>query len=294
MENIDPIGIHTGDSFVVAPTQTLTAKECNMLKASAIKIIKALKIEGGCNVQFALDTVSNQYYVIEVNPRVSRSSALASKASGYPIAKITTKIAIGYNLHEIKISITQTTLASFEPTLDYVVVKIPKWPFDKFSTGDRMLGTKMKATGEIMAIGRTFISSFKKAVTSLEERYTGLSHRGFETLEKADLLKELALQDDRRIFRLAQALYNGIEIARALHRNALIHMQGDRTIAVQCTHGKGGTWAGCLDNLRHGWSPLFVFQDSSPAMAALMEQGATGIKQLTTISGLTPTQISLF
>ena len=214
MENIDPIGIHTGDSFVVAPTQTLTAKECNMLKASAIKIIKALKIEGGCNVQFALDTVSNQYYVIEVNPRVSRSSALASKASGYPIAKITTKIAIGYNLHEIKNSITQTTLASFEPTLDYVVVKIPKWPFDKFSTGDRMLGTKMKATGEIMAIGRTFISSFKKAVTSLEERYTGLLHRGFETLEKTDLLKELALQDDRRIFRLAQALYNGIEIEK--------------------------------------------------------------------------------
>ena len=168
MENIDPIGIHTGDSFVVAPTQTLTNKECQMLRSSALKIIRALKIEGGCNVQFALDTVSNQYYVIEVNPRVSRSSALASKATGYPIAKVTTKIAIGYNLHEIKNAITQTTTAAFEPSIDYVVTKIPKWPFDKFASGDRILGTKMKATGEVMGIGRTFESSFKKAVKNFQ------------------------------------------------------------------------------------------------------------------------------
>ena len=211
MENIDPIGIHTGDSFVVAPCQTLTDSEAGMLRASAIKIIKALKIEGGCNVQFALDTTSNQYYVIEVNPRVSRSSALASKATGYPIAKITTKIAIGYQLHEIKNPLTGKT-AAFEPTIDYVVTKIPKWPFDKFSSGDRILGTKMKATGEIMAIGRTFVSSFKKAVTSLEERYTGLLRRGFEELRNEELLTELYIQDDRRIFRLAQALYNENEI----------------------------------------------------------------------------------
>ena len=180
MENIDPIGIHTGDSFVVAPSQTLTNNEYQMLRTSAIKIIRALKIEGGCNVQFALDTKSNQYYVIEVNPRVSRSSALASKATGYPIAKITTKIAIGYNLHEIQNSVTKKTVAAFEPALDYVVVKIPKWPFDKFATGDRILGTKMKATGEVMAIGRTFCSGFKKAITSLEGKKTGLLHHKFE------------------------------------------------------------------------------------------------------------------
>ncbi len=213
MENIDPIGIHTGDSFVVAPSQTLTNSECNMLRDSAIKIVRALKIEGSCNVQFALDTVSNQYYIIEVNPRVSRSSALASKATGYPIAKIATKIAMGYNLHEIKNPITGKC-AAFEPAIDYVVTKIPKWPFDKFSTGDRMLGTKMKATGEIMAIGRTFASSFKKAVTSLEERYTGLLHRGFEEFSNDKLLTELYIQDDRRIFRLAQAIYNGNELNR--------------------------------------------------------------------------------
>ena len=213
MENIDPIGIHTGDSFVVAPCQTLTNNEIQMLRTSAINIVKTLKIEGSCNVQFALDTVSNQYYIIEVNPRVSRSSALASKATGYPIAKIATKIAIGYNLHEIKNSITGKS-AAFEPAIDYVVTKIPKWPFDKFSSGDRILGTKMKATGEIMAIGRTFVSSFKKAVTSLEERYTGLLYRGFEELSNEELLTELYIQDDRRIFRLAQALYNNNELNR--------------------------------------------------------------------------------
>ncbi len=214
MENIDPIGIHTGDSFVVAPSQTLTNNEFQMLRSSAIKIIRALNIEGGCNVQFALDTYSNQYYVIEVNPRVSRSSALASKATGYPIAKIATKIAIGYNLHEIKNSVTQKTSAAFEPALDYVVVKIPKWPFDKFSSGDRILGTKMKATGEIMAIGRNFNSAFKKAVTSLEERYTGLLHRGFENQNSEELINDLYIQDDRRIFRIAQALRNGVDIIK--------------------------------------------------------------------------------
>lgn len=212
MENIDPIGIHTGDSFVVAPSQTLTNNEYQMLRSSAIKIIRALNIEGGCNVQFALDNYSNQYYVIEVNPRVSRSSALASKATGYPIAKITTKIAIGYNLHEIKNSVTQKTYAAFEPALDYVVVKIPKWPFDKFATGDRILGTKMKATGEIMAIGRNFNSAFKKAVASLEDKNTGLLHRGFDELNNEELIRELYIQDDRRIFRVAQALSNGVEI----------------------------------------------------------------------------------
>lgn len=210
MENIDPIGIHTGDSFVVAPSQTLTANEAKMLRSSAIKIIRALKIEGGCNVQYALDPVSNHYYVIEVNPRVSRSSALASKATGYPIAKVTAKIAIGYDLHEIKNAVTKTTVAAFEPTIDYVVTKIPKWPFDKFAKGDRILGTKMKATGEVMAIGRTFESSFKKAVTSIEEKHTDLL-RGMHSSCSEDELKALLhVQDDRRIFRVAEALNRNI------------------------------------------------------------------------------------
>lgn len=212
MENIDPIGIHTGDSFVVAPTQTLTNKECQMLRSAALKIIKALKIEGGCNVQFALDTVSNQYYVIEVNPRVSRSSALASKATGYPIAKITTKIAIGYNLHEIPNSITKKTVAAFEPAIDYVVTKIPKWPFDKFKHGDRILGTKMKATGEVMAIGRTFESSFKKAVASIESKYTGLLRGRHLECSEEELKALLHVQDDRRIFRVAEAINRGITV----------------------------------------------------------------------------------
>src|SRR5574344_887529 len=212
MENIDPIGIHTGDSIVVAPTQTLTNNEVQMLRTSAIKIIRALKIAGGCNVQFALDTKSNEYFVIEVNPRVSRSSALASKATGYPIARITTKIAIGYQLHELKNAITQKTVAAFEPAIDYVVTKIPKWPFDKFETGDRLLGTKMKATGEIMAIGRTFESSFKKAITSLEDKNTGLIRRRFNELSTDELKALLHVQDDRRIFRVAEALSRGIPI----------------------------------------------------------------------------------
>ena len=213
MENIDPIGIHTGDSFVVAPTQTLTNKECQMMRSAALKIIKALKIEGGCNVQFALDTVSNQYYVIEVNPRVSRSSALASKATGYPIAKITTKIAIGYNLHEIPNSITKKTVAAFEPAIDYVVTKIPKWPFDKFKHGDRILGTKMKATGEVMAIGRTFESSFKKAITSIESKYTGLLRGRHMECSEEELKALLHVQDDRRIFRVAEAINRGISVS---------------------------------------------------------------------------------
>lgn len=212
MENIDPIGIHTGDSFVVAPSQTLTNNEYQMLRSSSLKIIRALKIEGGCNVQYALDTVSNQYYVIEVNPRVSRSSALASKATGYPIARVTTKIAIGYNLHEIKNAITGKTVAAFEPSIDYVVTKIPKWPFDKFAYGDRILGTKMKATGEVMAIGRTFESSFKKAITSTEDKHTGLLNYKFSEYTTDQLILDLAIQDDRRIFRLAEALKRGVDI----------------------------------------------------------------------------------
>jgi len=168
MENIDPMGIHTGDSIVVAPSQTLTNKEYQMLRSASLKIIRELGIEGGCNVQYALDPNSEKYYVIEVNPRVSRSSALASKATGYPIARVASKIAVGKRLDEIPNAVTGKTMAAFEPALDYIVVKIPRWPFDKFASGDRLLGTQMKATGEVMAIDRTFEAALQKAVRSLE------------------------------------------------------------------------------------------------------------------------------
>ncbi|OGI17097.1 MAG: carbamoyl phosphate synthase large subunit [Candidatus Melainabacteria bacterium RIFOXYA12_FULL_32_12] len=212
MENLDPIGIHTGDSIVVAPSQTLRDEEYHMLRTSAIKIIRALKIEGGCNVQFALNPESTEYVVIEVNPRVSRSSALASKAAGYPIAKIAAKIAIGLHLHEIPNYVTQKTMASFEPALDYIVTKIPKWPFDKFSYANRTLGTQMKATGEVMAIDRTFESSFLKAVISLEGKYTGLRLDKLAALSKEKILKWLQVCDDERIFVVAEALRKGISI----------------------------------------------------------------------------------
>jgi len=168
MENIDPMGVHTGDSIVVAPSQTLTNKEHQMLRSASLKIIRALGVEGGCNVQFALDPNSNNYYVIEVNPRVSRSSALASKATGYPIARVAAKIAVGKRLDEIPNAVTGETMAAFEPTLDYLVVKIPRWPFDKFASGDRIIGTQMKATGEVMAIDRCFEAALQKAIRSLE------------------------------------------------------------------------------------------------------------------------------
>ncbi len=168
MENIDPMGVHTGDSIVVAPTQTLTNKECQMLRTASLKIIRALGVEGGCNVQFALDPKSDKYFVIEVNPRVSRSSALASKATGYPIARVASKIAIGKRLDEIPNAVTGKTMASFEPSIDYIVAKIPRWPFDKFESGDRVIGTQMKATGEVMAIDRCFEAAIQKAVRSLE------------------------------------------------------------------------------------------------------------------------------
>ncbi|NLK21491.1 MAG: carbamoyl-phosphate synthase large subunit [Epulopiscium sp.] len=214
MENLDPVGIHTGDSIVVAPSQTLRKEEVYMLKNSAIKIIRALKIEGGCNVQFALNPLSMEYVVIEVNPRVSRSSALASKASGYPIAKISAKIAIGLHLHEIPNYVTGKTKASFEPAMDYIVTKIPKWPFDKFGYADRLLGTQMKATGEVMAIDRNFESSFLKAVISLEGKGTGLRKKGLSSKTDFEILNKLSIADDQRIFVVAEALRRdmGIDI----------------------------------------------------------------------------------
>ncbi|WP_040948469.1 carbamoyl-phosphate synthase large subunit [Gorillibacterium massiliense] len=209
MENIDPVGVHTGDSIVVAPSQTLSDREYQMLRSASLKIIRALNIEGGCNVQFALDPFSFQYYVIEVNPRVSRSSALASKATGYPIAKMAAKIAIGYTLDEIINPVTGQTYACFEPTLDYIVSKIPRWPFDKFTSANRKLGTQMKATGEVMAIGRTFEESIHKAIRSLEIGTHRLYLKDAEDISAEELETRLAKPDDERIFLIAEAYRRG-------------------------------------------------------------------------------------
>jgi carbamoyl-phosphate synthase large subunit len=205
MENMDPIGIHTGDSIVFAPTQTLANVEYQMLRTAALKIIRALEVEGGCNIQYALDPYSHRYVVIEVNPRVSRSSALASKATGYPIAKVAAKIALGYTLDEIPNSVTGATKACFEPAIDYVVAKIPRWPFDKFGTADRSLGTQMKATGEVMAIDRTLEGALLKAVRSLEIGIQGFSIKTAGAWTEVELENKLAFPDDERLFAIAEA-----------------------------------------------------------------------------------------
>ena len=210
MENIDPVGVHTGDSIVVAPSQTLSDKEYQMLRTSALNIIDELGITGGCNVQYALNPDSFEYCVIEVNPRVSRSSALASKATGYPIAKVSAKIALGYNLDEIKNAITKKTFASFEPALDYVVVKIPRLPFDKFIKADHDLTTQMKATGEVMSICTNFEGALMKAIRSLEQHVDGLHSSRYKNMSDSDILKLLHHVDDRRIFVIAEALRRGI------------------------------------------------------------------------------------
>ena len=211
MENIDPVGVHTGDSIVVAPSQTLGDKEYQMLRTSALNIINELQITGGCNVQYALNPDSFEYCVIEVNPRVSRSSALASKATGYPIAKVTAKIALGYHLDEIKNAITQKTYASFEPMLDYCVVKIPRLPFDKFLTAKRTLTTQMKATGEVMSICNNFEGALMKAIRSLEQHVDSLMSYDFTDLTDDELEKQLAVVDDRRIWVIAEALRRGVK-----------------------------------------------------------------------------------
>lgn len=212
MENFDPVGIHTGDSIVFAPSQTLADHEYQMLRDASLSIIRALKIEGGCNVQLALDPHSFNYYVIEVNPRVSRSSALASKATGYPIAKLAAKIALGLTLDEMKNPVTGTTFAEFEPALDYVVAKIPRWPFDKFENGERVLGTQMKATGEVMAIGRNIEESLLKAVRSLEIGAHHLELPELKTVSEERLMEKIVRAQDDRLFYLAEAIRRGYPI----------------------------------------------------------------------------------
>ena len=212
MENLDPMGVHTGDSIVVAPAQTLSDRDHQMLRSSAIRIIRALGIEGGCNVQFALDPKSSTYYVIEVNPRVSRSSALASKATGYPIARVAAKVAVGRRLEEIRNEVTGRTFAAFEPALDYCVVKIPRWPFDKFPAGDRRLGTQMASTGEVMAIERTFEAALNKAMRSLEQKPPAIAELGPETIDQPN---------DRRLFALLNALRNGASVQSLAERSGI-------------------------------------------------------------------------
>jgi carbamoyl-phosphate synthase large subunit len=209
MENFDPMGVHTGDSIVVAPSQTLSDLEYHMLRTASLKIIQALGIEGGCNVQLAVNPESFDYYVIEVNPRVSRSSALASKATGYPIARVAAKIAVGKTLDEIENQVTKTTKACFEPALDYVVVKIPRWPFDKFPSGDRTLFTQMKATGEVMAIDRTFEDALMKAIRGLEVKQKDLSHEKFESMSDEELRRAIAIPTDERLWAIAEGLRRG-------------------------------------------------------------------------------------
>ena len=210
MENFDPVGVHTGDSVVLAPAVTLSDKEYQMLRSAALNIVSSLEVEGGCNCQFALHPDSFEYAVIEVNPRVSRSSALASKATGYPIAKVATKIAIGYTLDEIKNAVTGNTYACFEPALDYVVVKFPKWPFDKFVYAKRTLGTQMKATGEVMAIGTSFEQALMKAVRGCEIGQDTLSHEKLQQLSDEEIKTKLDECDDERVFTVFEAIKRGI------------------------------------------------------------------------------------
>ena len=213
MENLDPVGIHTGDSIVLAPSQTLREEEYQMLRSAALNIISELKICGGCNVQFALEPTSNKYAVIEVNPRVSRSSALASKATGYPIAKVAALVAVGYNLEEIVNGVTGKTYACFEPTIDYVVCKFPRWPFDKFTEANKTLGTRMKATGEVMSIGANFEAALLKAVRSLELGYYSLDNPKYNRMTKDQLYAQLTVKNDERLFCVCAALRKGVSVS---------------------------------------------------------------------------------
>ncbi|MGM9912377.1 carbamoyl-phosphate synthase large subunit [Floccifex sp.] len=244
MENIDPVGIHTGDSIVVAPVQTLTDQENQMLRNASLKIIRALKICGGCNVQLALNPKSFKYYVIEVNPRVSRSSALASKATGYPIAKISAKLAVGLGLDEIINPVTKSSYACFEPALDYIVTKFARFPFDKFPNASRKLGTQMKATGEVMSIGRTFEESFLKAVRSLEMKVDHLYKKDFDGMSKDELYEKIKRNDDERIFAIAQWIRDGYDL-ESIHNLTKIdyfflwHIQNIIDLEKECKDHKG-------------------------------------------------------
>lgn len=284
MENLDPMGVHTGDSIVVAPSQTLSDVEYHLLRTASLRIIDALGIQGGCNVQLAVNPDSFDYYVIEVNPRVSRSSALASKATGYPIARVSAKIAIGHTLDEIENSVTKTTKACFEPALDYCVVKIPRWPFDKFASGDRGLSTQMKATGEVMAIDRTFEAALLKAIRGLEVKQRDLRHEGMSALADADLQTAVRQPTDERLWALAEALRRGwtVNEVRRLSRVDLWFLEKIEAM-VRMEQGLVQAGAGATENLLRealemGYSPT--------AVADLTQGGDAVAVKLATFEGM--------
>lgn len=273
MENFDPVGIHTGDSIVAAPSQTLSDHEYQLLRTASLRIIRSLGIEGGCNVQYALDPLSDRYYVIEVNPRVSRSSALASKATGYPIAKVAAKVAIGYRLDEIENAVTGKTKACFEPALDYVVVKFPRWPFDKFNLADRTLGTQMKATGEVMAIDRSFEGALLKAIRSLEIGLNHLELPALAELSKQEIIKQLHSADDERIFVVAQALRQGVlsdEIRKITGIDRFFIEKINRIVTLEQQLGGGTLSAGLLTEVKKaGFSDRAVARFTGSDEAAI-------------------------
>ncbi|WP_312420433.1 carbamoyl-phosphate synthase large subunit [Anaerospora hongkongensis] len=273
MENFDPVGIHTGDSIVTAPSQTLSDHEYQLLRTASLRIIRSLGIEGGCNVQYALDPLSDRYYVIEVNPRVSRSSALASKATGYPIAKVAAKVAIGYRLDEIENAVTGKTKACFEPALDYVVVKFPRWPFDKFNLADRTLGTQMKATGEVMAIDRSFEGALLKAIRSLEIGLNHLELPALAELSKPEIIKQLHSADDERIFVVAQALRQGVlsdEIRKITGIDRFFIEKINRIVTLEQQLGGGTLSAGLLTEVKKaGFSDRAVARFTGSDEAAI-------------------------
>jgi carbamoyl-phosphate synthase large subunit len=276
MENFDPMGVHTGDSIVVAPSQTLSDLEYHMLRTASLKIISALGIEGGCNVQMAMNPDSFDYYIIEVNPRVSRSSALASKATGYPIARVAAKIAVGLRLDEIDNQVTGSTKACFEPALDYCVVKIPRWPFDKFAGGDRSLFTQMKATGEVMAIDRSFEAALMKAIRGLEVRQKDLRHTGFAAADEASLKDSIRKPTDARLWAIAEGLRRGWgvdEVARLSRVDRWFLRKIERLLAVETRllAAKAETTvdiAGLVEE-------AFLIGFPSPAIRSLLLDGAT-------------------
>ncbi len=281
MENFDPVGIHTGDSIVFCPSQTLTNKEYQMLRDSALKLIRALKVEGGCNVQFALDPHSLQYYIIEVNPRVSRSSALASKASGYPIARVSAKIGVGLRLDEIPLA---NTLASFEPALDYVVTKIPRFPFDKFVEAKNTLGTQMKATGEVMSIGRTIEESLLKAVRSLEIGVFHLHNRRFDSMGIEELNDYITKDTDDRIFALAELLRKGGSVSEIYQKTAIDPLFVSKIRNIVEMECKLQEYTGDVDTLYRAKRMGFADRE----IASLWNMGETEIYQLRKNAGIIP------
>lgn len=287
MENFDPMGVHTGESIVVAPTQTLTDVEYQILRSAALKIIRALGIEGGCNIQFALDPNSLRYFVIEVNPRVSRSSALASKATGYPIARVAAKIAVGLRLDEIPNAVTKKTLACFEPSIDYVVVKIPRWPFDKFPTADRTVGTQMKSTGEVMAIGRSFEEAFLKAVRGLEAGTASLFHREVVGRSDIELEELLRTPNDLRLFAIAEALRRGMTV-QEIHNLSRIDpwfLEKLRDIVETEFKLASAGWSGLTKELL--WRAKHMgFSDRYIAECIGTRDGGRGTKSLAEAEGL--------